>query len=145
DIVTRLQQLAVVDTKIFSQNLVNILLVRLHDLSGFRHRAHEATNHRPALGDDRPASGESCRGIGDPQIGTVNNVVITQLESLSVRRHGQNRSIDSLSDQRGQGLGRATGLNVTDFARVDAKATQGLDGEIVRIAADARTTDAFFF
>src|SRR5262249_49377963 len=102
-----------------------------------RHCAHEATNNRPALGDDRPASGESCRSVGDPQIGTVNNVVITELESLSVRRHGQYRSVDPLRDQRGQGLGRATGLNVTDFARVDAIVTQRLDREIMWIAADA--------
>src|SRR5262245_4579633 len=71
--------------------------------------------------------------------------MITELESLSIRRHGQNRGIDSLSDQRGQCLGRATGLNVTDFSRVDAKVTQSLDGEIMRVAADARNTDAFSF
>jgi hypothetical protein len=118
----------------------------MHRLGGFSHRAHEPGNDLGSFRQYRTSSRDRGSGKGNRLIRPIDNIAKSLRDSFGVRRRQQRRSIDPAGKQRAQRFGVAPGLDKKDILfRIHPSATEGLDAEIMRIAADPRDTDFFAF
>src|ERR1044071_1904799 len=83
-VVGGIENFAVGQAKIFAENFVDKLLVRVDDLSRFRHGAEKLAQHVRPFGDERAAGEKHSGGVGQFELGSIDDVMKTAREGLGI-------------------------------------------------------------
>src|SRR5713226_9128933 len=146
DVVGGVQNLPVGHAQILSQNLVGEFLVRMNNLRGLRHGAHELSQNLGPLGERGPQSNKGRGRVWNQLIGTVDQIMEPLGNRQRVGGRIQGGGIQSARDERRQGLRRSARLDQLNvLVRIQSLLPESLNRKVMRVAPDAVDPDLLAF